>query len=107
MNIMKMKLKKDDTVKVIAGKDKGKEGKIIQVFPKLNKVVVDKINIYKKHLKSQQKGQSGQIIEFSAPLDASNVMLVCPQCGKATKVGYKLSADNKKVRMCKHCQKSI
>ena len=102
-----MKLKKDDIVKVIAGKDKGKEGKIIQVFPKLNKVVVDKVNIYKKHLKSQQKGQAGQIIEFSAPLDASNVMLVCPQCGRATKVGYKLSADSKKIRICKHCKKSI
>lgn len=104
---MKMKLKKDDIVRVIAGKDKGKEGKIIQVFPKLGKVVVDKVNVYKKHLRGQKQGQSGQIIEFSAPLQVSNVMLVCQQCGKATRVEFKADQNEKKSRICKQCKKNI
>lgn len=103
----RLKIKKGDTVKVVAGKDKGKEGKVIQVFPALGKVVVDKVNIYKKHLRPQKRGQSGQIIEFSAPLNISNVVLICQQCAKTTRIGFQTAADGKKVRLCKKCNRSI
>ena len=97
----RLKIKKDDTVRVIAGKDKGKEGKVIQVFPEMDKVVVDKVNIMKKHIKPQQKGQQGQVIEFSGPLHVSNVMIVDPENGKASRVGFKKSTDGKKIRISK------
>ena len=97
----RLKIKKDDTVKVMAGKDKGKEGKVIQVFPEIAKVVVDKVNIMKKHIKPQQKGQQGQVIEFSGPLHVSNVMIVDPENGKASRVGFKKSDDGKKIRISK------
>jgi len=70
----KLRIKTGDTVKVIAGKDKGKTGKVLQVFPKLNRVVVEGVNVAKKHLRTRQTGQKGQIIEFSMPLSASNVL---------------------------------
>ena len=101
-----MRIKKDDNVKVIAGKDKGKSGKVMQVFPKHQKVVVEKANMLKKHLRGQQSGQPGQVIEFSAPLSVTNVMLVCPKCAKETRVGYKLM-EGKKARMCKKCKEVI
>jgi len=104
---MKLKIKKGDKVRVLAGKDKGKEGEIIQVFPKLNKAVVDKVNIYKKHLRGQKRGQAGQTIEFSAPVYVSNLGLICQQCGKVIRVGFKKSSDGTKVRMCKKCKRSI
>lgn len=101
MTKKKLKIKKGDTVKVIAGKDKGKEGKVIQVFPELEKVVVEKVNMYKKHLRSQQRGQQGQIVEFSAPLHVSNVMIVCNETNKPSKVGYKVAEDGTKTRIAK------
>lgn len=102
-----MKLKKNDTVKVISGKDKGKQGKIIQVFPVENKVVVEGVNNYKKHLKPRKQGESGQVIEFFAPLNANKVQLVCPKCGKLTRIGKQITSDGKKVRICKKCKASI
>ncbi len=106
-----MKIKKNDTVKVIAGKDKGKGGKITQVFPKLNKVVVEGVNIAHKHVRSNRKGDSGQKLEYSSPLSVSNVMLVCTKCGEPTRVGSKIhkgtDGKDKKVRACKKCSESI
>jgi len=102
-----LKIKKGDMVRVVAGKDKGKEGKVIQVFPNLNKVVVDKINMMKKHLKPQKKGQQGQVIEFSAPLNVSNVMLVDPDNGQVSRVGFKKSDDGKKTRIAKKSGASL
>jgi len=101
-----MNIKKNDMVKVIAGKDKGKTGKVVQVFKDLNKIVVEKLNKRYKNLRPRKEGEKGQRIEFDAPLDASNVMLVCKKCGQTTKVGYKVSGD-KKYRICKKCKETI
>ncbi len=95
----KMKLKKGDTVVVIAGKDKGKEGEVAQVFPADNQVIVTGVNTAKKHQKARSATQQGGIIDRDMPVDASNVMLV--HKGKPTRVGYQLGADGKKVRVAK------
>ncbi len=94
-----MKLKKGDTVVVIAGKDKGREGEIVQVLPKANKVVVNGINTAKKHVKPNRGNQTGGIIDRDLPVDASNVMLV--HKGKPTRVGYQIQSDGTKVRVAK------
>lgn len=100
-----MKIKTGDTIKVQVGKDRGKTGKVLQAWPRLGLVSVAGINISYKHLRSGKKGQAGQKIEFPAPLRLANVTLVCPHCGKDTKVGWQKSADGKsKNRICKHCQ---
>lgn len=104
---MKLKIKKGDTVKVISGKDKGKEGKVIQVFPLLEKVVVEKVNISKKHLKSRKSGEPGQTIEFAAPLHVSKVMLICPHCGRVTRVGSQYSKEGGKARICGKCKAGL
>ncbi len=97
-----MKIKRNDTVKIMTGKDSGKSGKVIQVFNEENKVVVEGLNIMKKHLRSRKAGEKGQIIELSAPLSAANVMVVCPSCSKTVRVGYKMDGDVKK-RFCRKC----
>ena len=97
----RLKIKKGDNVRVISGKDKGKEGKVMQVFPDIDKVVVDKVNIMKKHLRPQKKGEQGQVIEFSNPLHVSNVMVIDPDNGKPSRVGFKIGSDGKKVRISK------
>ncbi len=102
-----LKIKKGDMVRVRAGKDKGKQGKVIQVFPRLGKVVVEGVNINKKHLRPQRQGEAGQVIEFAAPLAVSKVQLICSQCGKVTRVGFTFDDDNKKVRICRKCKASL
>jgi|TARA_B100001964_G_C13738457_1_gene382000 large subunit ribosomal protein L24 len=103
-----MRIKKGDTVKVIAGKDKGKTGKVLQAFPKISRVSVEGVNVMVKHMRSQQKGQEGQKIEFPSPIQVSNVALLCPQCGKPAKIGFEISEDKKtKNRVCKKCKKAI
>ena len=94
-----MKLKKGDTVVVIAGKDKGVEGEIVQVFPKTNQVIVNGVNTAKKHSKPSRGNQQGGIIDRDMPVDASNVMLV--HKGKPTRVGYQIESDVTKVRVAK------
>lgn len=101
-----MKIKINDKVKVITGKDRSKEGKIIQVFPESGRVVVEGLNIMKKHLRPRKKGEKGQIIELSAPMNISNVMLVCSKCAKVTRVGYKFDGKIKK-RVCIQCKEYI
>jgi len=105
-----IKLKTGDNVKVIAGKEKGKEGKVAQVFPALNKVVVEGLNIAYKQLKAQG-GNKGQKIEFSAPMNISNVQLVCPKCKKAMRLKYKMlkqeGKKDQKVRTCSKCNETI
>ena len=98
--IMKMKLKKGDHVIVVSGKDKGKEGKILTVFPKLNRIVVDGIGMVKRHLKSSGRGQSGRIVEHPAAISASNVMLIDHDTKKPTRVG-RTKQDGKNVRVTK------
>ena len=94
-----MKIKKGDTVVVIAGKDKGSQGEVVQVFPADNKVIVNGVNTAKKHSKPNRTNQQGGIIDRDMPVDASNVMLV--HKGKPTRVGYKVNADGTKVRVAK------
>ena len=101
-----MKIKVNDKVRVLAGKDRGKEGKVIQVFAGTRKVVVEGINIMKKHLRTRKQGEKGQVIELAAPLSAEKVMLLCPKCGKAVRVGYKLEGGDKK-RVCRKCNEVL
>lgn len=100
-----MKLKKGDKVKIIAGKDKNREGIIERIFPRKSSVLIPGINMYKKHLKKTEKTEGG-IIEFAKPLHAGKVALQCPECGKRTRVGYTFVGDKKK-RICKKCKKII
>ena len=106
LSFAKLNVKKGDTVVVIAGKDKGKQGEIIQALPKKNKVLVKDVNKVKRHTKPNQKAPQGGIITKEAPLHASNVMLVCPACKKATRVGHK-EVNGKNVRVCKKCGEII
>jgi large subunit ribosomal protein L24 len=97
------KIKRDDTVIVISGKDKGKRSKVLRVIPKDKKVIVDNVNVVKKHQRPTQKMREGGIIEQPSPIDISNVMLVCPNCDQKTRVGFKFLEDGSKVRYCKKC----
>ena len=101
-----MNIRKDDKVVVISGKDKGKEGKVIVANPKAGKVIVEGVNVASKHQKPRKQGEEGGIIKVETPIYASKVQLVCPKCGKATRVGHKI-ADGKKVRVCKKCGAEI
>ncbi|MCI7136129.1 MAG: 50S ribosomal protein L24 [Candidatus Limivicinus sp.] len=97
-----MNIKKDDKVIVLSGKDKGKQGKVLSADPKAMKVVVEGVNVATKHQKPMKQGQDGGIIKVETPIYVSKVQLVCPKCGKGTRVGHKI-ADGKKVRVCKKC----
>lgn len=97
-----MKLKKGDTVKVLSGNYKGKTGEILSVLPKENKIVVKDVNVKSKATKPRKAGETGGIIKKEFPMEASNVSVVCPKCGKTTRIGYKVEGD-KKVRVCKSC----
>ena len=101
-----MNIKKDDKVVVLSGKDKGKQGKVLVVNPKAGKVIVEGVNVATKHQKPRQQGQEGGIIKVETPIYASKVQLVCPKCGKNTRVGHKI-ADGKKTRVCKKCGAEI
>ena len=103
---MKMTIKTGDNVLVIAGKDKGKTGKVNAVYADKNKVLVDNVNVVSKHQKPKSQQEKGGIFKRPAPVDASNVMVVCPVCGKATRVAHK-DIDGKKVRVCKKCGASL
>lgn len=103
----KFKLKKGDKVKVLSGKDKGKTGKILEVVPKLFKVVVEGVNSHTRFEKSKKAGQPGKKIEFFAPLSVSKVQLLDPESGKPTRVGYQILENKTKQRMAKVSQKAI
>ena len=99
---MAMKIRKGDRVQVIAGKDKGAESEVMKTLPSKNKVVVEKVAIAKKHQRPTQANQQGGIVEIEMPIDASNVMLICPKCKKPTRVGTERDGK-KKLRVCKKC----
>ena len=105
-----MRIKKDDNVKVMAGKDRGKTGKVVQAFPRLGKIVVEGVNLTTRHLKVRRTGDKGQKVQFPGPIQASNVMLICPKCAEPTRLGAKLLVEGgkqKKIRTCKKCKEVI
>jgi large subunit ribosomal protein L24 len=97
-----MKLRKGDNVIVLSGNDKGKTGEVLEIIPSTQKVIVKGINIRKKHVKPRKAGEEGGIIPSEYPIHSSKVNIVCPKCGKASKIGYVVE-DGKKVRVCKKC----
>ena len=101
-----LNVRKDDTVLVIAGKDKGKKGKVLESFPEKNRIAVANVNMVVRHVKPRQQGQEGGRISKEGTIHVSNVMLVCPKCGQPTRVGHALE-DGKKFRVCKKCGKHI
>lgn len=102
-----IKIKKGDTVKIMAGKDQGKKGKVAQILPTMNRLVVEGANKMVKHLRPKKQRENGQRVEFDAPIQVSNVQLICPKCTKVTRVGFKKLENNKKVRICKKCKETI
>lgn len=98
----KLHVKTGDTVVVLSGKDKGKQGKVLAVSPKEQKVIVEGINIATKHVKPRQMGQQGNIVKVEAAMYSSKVMAVCPKCSKPTRLGHKIEADGTKSRICKN-----
>ena len=104
--MINMKIRRGDKVKVISGKDKGREGVVEKVYKKANKILIPGINIYKKHIKKNEKMPQGGIIEVPRPLDISKVMLICPKCGKTTRIRIERK-DGKKIRLCKKCNSYI
>ena len=101
-----MNIKKDDKVVVLSGKDKGKQGKVIKADPQAMKVIVEGVNVATKHQKPRKQGEEGGIFKVETPIYASKVQLVCPKCGKATRVAHKIT-DGKKTRVCKKCGAEI
>lgn len=101
-----MKIKKNDQVLIIAGKDKGKRGKVLEVFTSIQKIMVENINLAKKHRRPRKQNEKGQIVQVPRPLHLSNVKLICPKCGEASRLGYKLTEAGK-YRVCKKCQQEI
>lgn len=101
-----MNIKKGDTVKILKGKDNGKSGKVIKVFPETNKIMVEGINLFKKHIRPKRQGEKGDVIQVARPLNASNAAVLCSACSKATRIGY-IKEGEKKVRVCKKCKTAI
>lgn len=103
----KLHIKKDDLVVVISGTDKGKSGKVLAALPKEDKVIIESVNMISKHTKPKKQGEEGGIIKREAPVFASNVMLLCKKCNKATRIAYKILPEGKKQRVCKKCGAAI
>ena len=104
---MGLGIKKEDTVLVIAGREKGKKGRVLSVMPAKSSLIIEKINIIKRHMKPSRKYAQGGIIEKEAPVHMSNVILVCPKCNKSTRIANLLMENGKKVRTCKKCKEVI
>ena len=101
----RIRLRKNDVVQVIAGRDAGKQGKILKVIPEKNRVIVQGVGFTKKHTRpNPQRNIKGGIAEREAPIHASNVMVICGECGRRTRIGNKILADGKKVRICRRCE---
>lgn len=97
-----MKIKKGDTVLIISGKDKGKKGKVLRAFPKEARLLVEGVNVRKRHRRAKKMGEKGQVITIASPVHASNSMIICPKCSKPTRIGSS-SIEGKTYRMCKKC----
>ncbi|KKS96553.1 MAG: 50S ribosomal protein L24 [Candidatus Giovannonibacteria bacterium GW2011_GWB1_43_13] len=101
-----MKIKKGDNIIIISGKDRGKQGKVLGVFPKSEKILVDGVALRKKHQRSRKQGQKGEVVTLPTPFHVSNAMLFCKNCGRGARAGYKFSGDIK-TRICKRCKNEI
>lgn len=102
-----MKIRKEDNVLVIAGKDKGKKGKVRFVYPRQNRVLIEGVNMIKTHSRARQQVKQAGLIEREAPINISNVILVCTRCNKPARVGFKILEDGRKVRICRSCKEAI
>ncbi|NLH01743.1 MAG: 50S ribosomal protein L24 [Clostridiales bacterium] len=102
-----MNIRKDDKVIVLSGKDKGKQGRVISADPKNGKVVVEGVNVAKRHLRPRKPGEEGGIIKVETPIYVSKVMRICPKCGQPTRTAHKFLNDGTKVRVCKKCGETI
>ena len=102
-----MKLKKGDTVLITSGKDSGREGKVAVVLPKEGKVIVEGANKYKKHIKPRSGGQAGSIQDRERPINVANVAFMCPKCKQVTRIGYKVTREGKKIRVCRKCEQDL
>ena len=103
-----MNVRKNDSVTVVSGNSLGKQGKVLKVFPKENRIIIEGVNVMKRHSRPSQKNPQGGIVQKEAPINLSNVMVVCPKCGKNTRIGNAVVKDatsgrDKKMRVCKHC----
>lgn len=103
----KYHIKKNDTVMVIAGKEKGKSGKVMRIIPKKDRAIVEKLNMVKRHMRPGPQSRQGGILEREGSIHISNLMLLCSKCTDPTRVGYKILEDNRKVRYCKKCKEVI
>ena len=101
-----MRIKKGDTVEILSGNDKGKQGEVLEVIPKSEKILVKGVNVRKKHVKPRKQGEEGGIIQTEIAINSSKANVVCPKCKKVTKIGYKIEKDQK-VRVCKKCGAEI
>jgi large subunit ribosomal protein L24 len=99
-----MKIRKNDNVIVIGGKDKGKKGKVIKVLPEEDRIIVENVNLKKKHQRPKTAGKKGEKIEVPRWVAASSVMIVCRNCGKPTRIGHQITPDGEKTRICKKCK---
>jgi len=107
METMKTKIKKDDKVKVLTGKDKGKIGKVLRIVKKTNRVVIENINVVKTNQRPTQANPQGGIVEKNMPVHVSNLMIMCNSCVKPTRISMRLLEDGKRVRICKQCNQQI
>ncbi len=101
-----MRIKKGDKVRIIYGKDKGREGVVERVYKRQRRILIPGLNIYKKHIKKSEKIPQGSLVEVASPIDISKVMIICTRCGKKTRIGFKLT-KGKKIRVCKECKSKI
>jgi large subunit ribosomal protein L24 len=104
---MKMQIKKNDNVLVTAGKEKGKRGRVIAVYPSNNRVLIEKLNMIKRHTKPNQQLKQGGIVEKESPISAANVRLICAKCDKPTSVARKTQGDGTRARVCKACDATL
>ena len=105
MSRLQTPIRRNDNVQVITGKDRGKKGRVLKVLPEKNRVVVEGVNVIKRHTKPNPQRQiKGGVVEREAALHASNVQLLCPECGKPTRLGKKILGDGRKVRICRKCE---
>ncbi|HPE67845.1 MAG TPA: 50S ribosomal protein L24 [Thermotogota bacterium] len=107
MKRFRFHIRKEDLVEVISGRDKGKRGRVLKVLPKESKIIVDKVNVVKRHQRPTQQERNGGIIDKDIPLDVSKTMLVCPSCDRPTRVGWKVLENGEKSRFCKKCGEMI